>query len=43
MLTFNNVTSDAIRITLSDERAFEFIIAEPNQWLELLSEPSVDT
>ncbi|MDV6251220.1 hypothetical protein [Vibrio sp. EA2] len=28
------VTSEAIRITLSDKRAYEFIIAEPNQWVQ---------
>ncbi|MCA0935969.1 hypothetical protein LCL85_10550 [Vibrio alginolyticus] len=36
------ITSDAIRITLSDERVFEFIIAEPNQWIEAFGELSVD-
>ncbi len=36
------VTSDAIRITLSDERVFEFIIAEPHQWIEAFGELSVD-
>lgn len=36
------ITSDAIRIMLSDERAFEFIIAEPNQWIEVFGELSVD-
>lgn len=37
------VTSEAIRITLSDQRAFEFIIAEPNQWLAALGELNVDS
>ncbi len=36
------VTSEAIRITYSEKRAFEFIIAEPNQWIEAFGELSVD-
>ncbi|WP_319554072.1 hypothetical protein [Vibrio sp.] len=36
------VTNDAIRITLSDERTFEFIIAEPNQWVEAFGVTRVD-
>ncbi len=36
------VTCDAIRITLSDERVFEFIIAEPEQWIEAFGDLSVD-
>ncbi|MBR9875925.1 hypothetical protein L3V31_15500 [Vibrio sp. J1-1] len=36
------VTSDAIRITLSDERAYEFIIAEPNQWIAAFGATSVN-
>ncbi|ANQ17030.1 hypothetical protein [Vibrio natriegens] len=37
------VTSEAIRITLSDQRAFEFVIAEPNHWLAALGELNVDS
>ncbi|GAB6262618.1 hypothetical protein [Photobacterium sp. R1] len=32
------VTRDAIRITLSSEQVYEFIIAEPKQWVKALSE-----
>ncbi|ANQ21847.1 hypothetical protein BA893_09250 [Vibrio natriegens] len=36
------VTSEAIRITLSDQRAYEFVIAEPNQWIEAFVATRVD-
>ncbi|MEJ2765664.1 hypothetical protein VV869_17055 [Photobacterium sp. MCCC 1A19761] len=33
---FIPVTTDAIRITLSDGQVFEFILANPEQWLAVL-------
>ncbi|GGP74791.1 hypothetical protein [Shewanella ulleungensis] len=33
------VTADAIRITLKSKQVYEFIIAEPNQWIAALSRP----
>ncbi|WKE64794.1 hypothetical protein PVT67_14140 [Gallaecimonas kandeliae] len=32
------VTTDAIRVTLSDESCYEFIVAEAEQWIEALGE-----
>lgn len=32
------VTTDAIRITLSNEKVYEFIVTEPTQWIAALTE-----
>lgn len=32
------ITANAIRITLIDGRAFEFIVAEPSWWVEYLTQ-----
>ncbi|WP_406667502.1 hypothetical protein [Gallaecimonas sp. GXIMD1310] len=33
------VTTDAIRVTLSNGQVYEFIVAEPEQWLTALAGP----
>lgn len=39
---FIPLVSEAIRITMADSREYQFILAEPNNWLTLLQPPIAD-